>query len=400
MTNPSSWTTAVLADVVTGVEYGTSAPTVTGGTRPVVGMRQLNGGFVSLDGLSCVDGDLQDWSKLELKAGDLLFNRTNSPDLVGKVGIVRDDSPAVFASYLVRLSPDRGVVDPYFLNYWLNGPVARRAIRRMATRGVSQANINPTVLTRRCPVLLPSLPEQERIARLLLSWDEAIELTSLVRERYRETLAAFAADLFGPVHHSTQRPANWSDYRLGELFDERIQFGVEADPLLSVSQTAGVVLQSSGGRRDTSPRDKGRYKLALPGDLAYNTMRMWQGAVGLVPERGLVSPAYTVVTPRTKVVDPAYAAQLFKSKRMMFDFERYSQGLTSDTWSLKYPAFARIPVALPPLHEQEVAAAQLADMSRSLDLLDRQRAALVDQKRGLMQKLLTGELRVGKGKDL
>ncbi len=373
---------------------------MTEGTRPVVGMRQLNGGFVSLDGLSCVEDALQDWSKLELKAGDLLFNRTNSPDLVGKVGIVREDSSAVFASYLERLSPNRGLVDPYFLNYWLNGPVARRAIRRMATRGVSQANINPTVLTRQCPVLVPSLPEQERIARILLSWDEAIELTSRMRERQREALTAFATELFGPVHHARQRPADWSEYRLGELFHERLQFGAEVDPLLSVSQTAGVVLQSSGGRRDTSPRDKGRYKLALPGDLAYNTMRMWQGAVGLVPQRGLVSPAYTVLTPRTELVVPAYAAQLFKSKRMMFDFERYSQGLTSDTWSLKYPSFARIPVSLPPLHEQEVVAAQLADMNRSMELLDRQKAALVDQKRGLMQKLFTRELRVGTGEGL
>jgi type I restriction enzyme S subunit len=79
---------------------------------------------------------------------------------------------------------------------------------------------------------------------------------------------------------------------------------------------------------------------------------------------------------------------------MVFDFERYSQGLTSDTWNLKFPAFSKIKLWLPPTDEQEKQANLLDAMLSEQDVLRRQIEALTRQKRGLMQKLLTGEWRV------
>lgn len=123
-------------------------------------------------------------------------------------------------------------------------------------------------------------------------------------------------------------------------------------------------------------------------------MRMWQGASGLVREPGIVSPAYTVVVPRVEAIDPQYASHLFKDRRMIFDFQRYSQGLTSDTWNLKFPAFSKIRVSIPPLTTQAQVASAFDEMQVELALLDRRIELLKQQKRGLMQKLLSGEIRV------
>ena len=122
-------------------------------------------------------------------------------------------------------------------------------------------------------------------------------------------------------------------------------------------------------------------------------MRMWQGVSGLSTLRGIISPAYTVITPVANQVVGRYAAHLFKSRRMVFDFERYSQGLTSDTWNLKFPAFFKIKVFVPPIEDQEKHADLLDTLTAESSLIGKQLEALTRQKRGLMQKLLTGEWR-------
>jgi type I restriction enzyme S subunit len=134
--------------------------------------------------------------------------------------------------------------------------------------------------------------------------------------------------------------------------------------------------------------------MSISSRVGYNTMRMWQGVSGLSRLRGIVSPAYTVVIPDNQHIDARYAAHLFKSRRMVFDFQRYSQGLTSDTWNLKFPAFSRIRVFLPPIELQRKQADFLDAMKTEIAILERKRMAFERQKRGLMQKLLTGEWRV------
>ena len=191
-----------------------------------------------------------------------------------------------------------------------------------------------------------------------------------------------------------QRPDSWREFELGDVFRERTQPGDEGDALLSITMSEGVIDRDDVGRKDTSNEDKSRYKLILPGDIGYNTMRMWQGVSGLSMLRGIVSPAYTIVTPGNRNIAARYAAHLFKSRRMVFDFQRYSQGLTSDTWNLKFPAFSRIKVFLPPIEQQEKQAELLDMLKEEIAVVERQGKTLTRQKRGLMQKLLTGEWRV------
>ena len=392
---PDDWRLIPVGEALTSSQYGLSEPVSASGSTPIVGMRDISNGTVNLADLPSVGDTGNDWSSMRLKAGDVLLNRTNSPDLVGKVGIVREDSEAVFASYLVRLVVDRQMAEPEFVNYWLNTSVAQRALKRLSTRGVSQANINPTEFRRHCPLPLAPLPEQRKIAEILRTWDEAIEKLEALRAAKLVRYSALARRFFDPCHPTFQpRPDSWREFELGEVFRERTQPGEEGDTLLSITMSEGVIDRDDVGRQDTSNEDKSRYKLILPGDIGYNTMRMWQGVSGLSMLRGIVSPAYTIVTPDNRNIAARYAAHLFKSRRMVFDFQRYSQGLTSDTWNLKFPAFSKIKVFLPPMEQQGKQAELLDMLKQEIAVVEYQSKTLMRQKRGLMQKLLTGEWRV------
>ena len=257
-----------------------------------------------------------------------------------------------------------------------------------------QANLSLEKITP-FKVHVPPIPEQRKIAEILRTWDEAIEKLEVLRAAKLSRYSALARRFFDPCHPAFQkRPNSWREFELGEVFRERTQPGEEGDALLSITMSEGVIDRNDVGRKDTSNEDKSRYKLILPGDLGYNTMRMWQGVSGLSALRGIVSPAYTIVTPDNRNIAARYAAHLFKSRRMVFDFQRYSQGLTSDTWNLKFPAFSKIKVFLPPVEQQEKQAELLDMLKEEITTVERQSKNLTRQKRGLMQKLLTGEWRV------
>ena len=154
--------------------------------------------------------------------------------------------------------------------------------------------------------------------------------------------------------------------------------------LLSVTMNDGVMPRSEIEGKDNSSEDKSNYKVVLTGDMVYNSMRMWQGANGISPCDGIVSPAYTVLMPKIPISN-GYFAALFKSPNLINEFRKNSQGMTSDTWNLKYPQIETIKVSIPALPEQE----RIADMIGTLERRITKQAQLVDSlkkyKRGLLR---------------
>ncbi|MEU0223782.1 restriction endonuclease subunit S [Streptomyces sp. NPDC006284] len=138
------------------------------------------------------------------------------------------------------------------------------------------------------------------------------------------------------------------------------------ETLLSVTADKGVIRQSESGRRDSSSADKSLYWDVHPGDVVYNTMRMWQGVSGVAKEGGIVSPAYTVCAP-TELVSSEFLRYFLRESRLVARFLNRSQGLVSDTWNLRYKDFAQIAVDLPPLLEQQ----RIAEILGEVDLRSR-----------------------------
>jgi type I restriction enzyme S subunit len=167
-TIPACWEVVRLGDVLSTVDYGTNVPASDApGGIPILGMKNIGDGEVRDGELS--RGVLPDNERtaLLLQRGDILFNRTNSIELVGKVAIVREmKGDLSFASYLLRLRTDPRRAAPWWLIGFLNHRATQNALRRMATKGASQANINPTSL-RSLTLPLPPIAEQTEVARLL-----------------------------------------------------------------------------------------------------------------------------------------------------------------------------------------------------------------------------------------
>lgn len=154
----------------------------------------------------------------------------------------------------------------------------------------------------------------------------------------------------------------WERVRIGDVYAERNERGAESAELLSVTMTEGVKRRSDIEGKDNSSEDKGNYKVVRIGDMVYNSMRMWQGANGISDYDGIVSPAYTVMKAKREIANGFFAA-LFKTHRMIGEFCRHSQGMTSDTWNLKYPQIESIQTYIPTVTEQR----KIADMLMYLD---------------------------------
>jgi type I restriction enzyme S subunit len=150
-----------LGDVCEKPKYGTSTKSDINGDVPVLRMGNLQEGEVDWEKLKFTS-DEQEVEKYNLEAGDILFNRTNSPELVGKTSIYRGDRKAIYAGYLIRVRVDRKKLRPEFLNYILNSNYARIWAREVKTDGVSQSNINASKLSD-FEFVLPSLDDQDKV---------------------------------------------------------------------------------------------------------------------------------------------------------------------------------------------------------------------------------------------
>ena len=136
----------------------------------------------------------------------------------------------------------------------------------------------------------------------------------------------------------------WEQRKLGDCFIERVESMPDGE-LISVTINDGIKKFSELGRHDNSNEDKSKYKKVCVGDIAYNSMRMWQGASGYSPYEGIVSPAYTVLSPNSGINSKCLAYQ-FKLPEMIHIFQINSQGITSDNWNLKYPALSQIEILI------------------------------------------------------
>jgi len=175
-------------------------------------------------------------------------------------------------------------------------------------------------------------------------------------------------------------PEHWETARNGRLFTQRNQTGFAELPILEVSIRAGARVRNmepSGRKQVMSEREK--YKRACAGDIAYNTMRMWQGAVGAAPVDGLVSPAYVVARP-VAGINSAYFERVFRLPEYMDEVNRCSRGIVSDRNRLYWEDFKQIASPLPPPGEQTA-------IVRFLDHADRRIRRYIRAKQKLIKLL-------------
>jgi type I restriction enzyme S subunit len=174
---PKNWRWARLGDLLSGSgQYGTSqrADATASTGLPVLGMSNIHEGKIRWENLKFIALPAAEIEKYRLIKGDILFNRTNSAELVGKTAVFDGSRDAVFASYLIRLRVTGGMANPDFIAAYINSEGGRRFIEARMARAIGQVNISAsTIIT--MPIPLPPITEQERIAAILKEQMAAVE---------------------------------------------------------------------------------------------------------------------------------------------------------------------------------------------------------------------------------
>lgn len=241
---------------------------------------------------------------------------------------------------------------------------------------------------------IPSIKEQVKIASILSNWDKAIDLKVRMIEYKKDQKKGLMQKLLTGEMRLPGFDKEWLTIKIGDLLKERNETGYNELELLAITSSKGVVRRTEVDIKDNSSEDKSKYKRILPNDIGYNTMRMWQGVSGVSKYEGIVSPAYTILKP-TKKVNSDFIGYLFKLPKIVNLFRRYSQGLVNDTLNLKYENLKGIKITIPQnINEQIRIAEVLSCIDNEINILQKNVEVLSEQKKGIMQLLLTGKVRV------
>jgi type I restriction enzyme M protein len=197
---------------------------------------------------------------------------------------------------------------------------------------------------------LPPIEQQRRIAKILWTVDEALEAAITLSDSLMRCFNAQIMDVMN--RHVLTNNEKQTAQTLGELFDERREHGYDKLPILSITIQGEIVRRDSLDRNVIDRTGTQKYLRVCPGDIAYNTMRMWQGSCGVVGEEGIISPAYTVLSPRREVADPIFWDYAFHTPDLLDAFRRFSTGVASDRWRLYYKSFSKIRARVPLLAKQ------------------------------------------------
>ena len=313
------------------------------------------------------------------RVGAALFN--NNKKILAQDGVVDDN-------VLVLTVTDTSKCWHEFLYYYLQGiPLAK-----WCNSGLVPVINTKTVLSQM--VFLPPLPEQQKIAAILSTQDKVIELKENLLVQKQQQKKYLMQQLLTGKKRLPGFCEKWTRKQLGELFENRVEINRSDLGLLAITSTRGILPRDCLDLKDNSSEDKSKYLRICPGDIGYNTMRMWQGVSAYSEYEGIVSPAYTILAPMEGVYSH-YFAYLFKTQSVIFSFYRFSQGLVDDTRNLKYENFKKISVFIPSnVAEQRAIVQILSTADHEIGLLQKSIEAEKQKKKALMQLLLTGAVRV------
>lgn len=340
------------------------------------------------------------------------FNREGDFVLIGRQGAlcgnVNYASGQVWASEHAIVADVQGNAEVHWLGELLTFMNLNQYSQSAAQPGIAVeviANLS---------VPVPPRTTQQAISRFLAAETADIDaliaakqkLLDLMAEKRRAIVAEAVMrglDPTAPLRPSGidwlgEIPAHWEVRRVATLFSQRDERNEPDLPLLEVSINAGVVIREfSSDKIEGTAADFNTYKVARQGDIAFNKMRMWQGAVGVAPVDGLVSPDYTVAWAKAELLAD-YAGQLFRTASFSAECGRNSQGITWDRLRLYWDGFRDIFMPLPPLHEQQQIVEHIAAENAKIDRLrtatENSIALLKERRAALIAAAVTGQIEI------
>jgi type I restriction enzyme S subunit len=264
---------------------------------------------------------------------------------------------------------------------------------------------------------IPPIPEQTAIAAFLhrrtAQIDQAVAIkekqNALLKERKQILIQNAVTRGLNPdtpmrdsgVEWIGEIPAHWEILANRALFKARIEPGKDGLPLLSVSIHTAVsseeIPEDENIRGRIKIEDKSKYNLVQPGDIVFNMMRAWQGAIGAVKVRGMVSPAYIIAVPNEKIVSSYFEYQ-YRCPEFIQQMDRNSKGITDFRKRLYWGEFKQLLTVVPPTEEQAAIVAHIeiesTKIDRAISLQQQQIHKLKEYKATLINNAVTGKVRV------
>lgn len=283
-----------------------------------------------------------------------------------------------------------------YLYEFLKGSYAE--IRGLSNSG-GQENLSATIVSE-IQVPLPPLPEQRKIAEILQTWDEAIEKLEALRAANLQRRVWMRSHLFTGRTRLPGYTGEWRKVTLGEVLTEHRLQGTGAEEVFSVSVHKGLINQIEHLGRSFAAADTGHYNRVLPGDIVYTKSPTGDFPLGIIKQskisqQVIVSPLYGVFTPATRALGVILDA-LFESPIAVRNYlHPLVQKGAKNTIAITNRRFLEGTLRLPMNPAEQSAIAEVVEVSQAeLTAIEAETEALSHQKRGLMQKLLTGEWRV------
>lgn len=334
-----------------------------------------------------------------LEPGDFLISRSNTLDKVGRTILFKGEiENCSYPDLLMRFRVDETQVLNTFFEIYLRSSIVRKYIQSCAS-GTSNTmvKINKTVVEK-IPVVLPPYPEQRAIADLLSTWDKAIEKTERLIQTKGKKLNALYQSYFR-VDSSTTK--SWEPVKVGKFVTPRNEKAVptEEQPLYSLTIENGITEKTERYNREFLVKDAGNktYKVVHPGDIVFNPANLRWGAIArsTVDHKVVLSPIYEVLQIKDNAIDPDFLTHALTCPRQIAIYATKTEGTLIERMAVKLDAFLLLKIRAPSsISEQKEIAKTLSNAQHEIDLLKQLADKYKTQKRGLMQKMLTGEWRV------
>jgi len=341
--------------------------------------------------------------------GDFVFNPMNLR--FGAIAYSRHEVVVAVSAYYNTLKPVQDKFDARYLFELLTSHQMIDLYDVVATGSLVEKRRVHWSELRELLVPLPPLSVQKKIGAIVGVWNQAIALTEWRIEAARQRKMGLMQRLltgrvrFPEFVHSTKRrktkfgdlPVDWEYVPISKVAKEvNVRNQEDRDyPVLSCTKHYGLVDSLEYFGRQIFSDDLSSYRVVKRGQFAYATNHIEEGSIGYqdLHDVALISPMYTVFETNDRV-DDSFLYKVLKTEKYRHIFEINTNGTVNRRGSLRWNVFSRIPIPLPSLAEQHRIAAVLQACNREIELLTQKRDALQQQKKGLMQRLLTGRVRV------
>ena len=351
---------------------------------------------VNISGL--VDVTKSEKERYSTKRGDVFFTRTSETilEIAYNSVLTEDISEGVFSGFVLRARPkDADLINPEFSGYCFKTFQARKEIIRKSTY-TTRALTNGSFLSE-VIFALPSLLEQKAIANCLSTWDAAITKQTQLIATKKQLKKALMQQLLSGKKRLLGFDGEWEEKRIEDIASEysKKNENNEEIEVLSCTKYDGLVPSLEYFGRQVFGDDLSKYKVVPKGYFAYATNHIEEGSIGYqgFNKLGLVSPMYTVFK-TDENVDDDYLFRVLKSHRLIHDYNRFMEGSINRRGGLRWKNFRKIKIIIPKKEEQTAINKRLIAADQEIELLNKQLEQLKNQKKGLMQQLLTGKKRL------